>query len=285
MTGNVEARPYQATPLRADARRNRVRVLDAAQAAFAHDGISVPLDEIARRAGVGSGTVYRHFPSKKALFEAVIRSQVERLIADATAAAAAPDPGPAFFGFFREMVQRVSINKALAEALEASTGVRVAAMPAVQRDFRQALATVLANAQRAGQVRDDIDAADAAALALGCITMGRHRDAADRMIALACDALRTGLSRLPSAVTKPAIVAHFGYGVEDDRNETEGLATAHRCAVCGKSITAAATGRPARFCGAACRQKAHRRSRQAVTGADTPAHSHTHAERAGPWRP
>ncbi|MFD6451097.1 helix-turn-helix domain-containing protein, partial [Nocardia sp. NPDC060220] len=59
-------------PLRADARRNRERVLAAAQEAFAAEGISVPLDDIARRAGVGAGTVYRHFPTKEALFTAAI---------------------------------------------------------------------------------------------------------------------------------------------------------------------------------------------------------------------
>ncbi len=58
-------------PLRADARRNRTRVLDTAEEVFATDGIAVPIDEIARRAGVGIGTVYRHFPTKEALFEAM----------------------------------------------------------------------------------------------------------------------------------------------------------------------------------------------------------------------
>lgn len=66
-------------PLRADARRNRERVLAAAQEAFAAEGISVPLDEIARRAGVGAGTVYRHFPTKEALFAAAIVDRVDRM--------------------------------------------------------------------------------------------------------------------------------------------------------------------------------------------------------------
>ncbi len=72
-------------PLRADARRNRDKVLRAARDAFAVGGIGVPLDEIAARAGVGPGTVYRHFPTKEALFQAVITVRIEDLIADAQA--------------------------------------------------------------------------------------------------------------------------------------------------------------------------------------------------------
>src|SRR5579872_1691916 len=87
--------------MRADAVRNRTKVLDAARAAFAAEGPAVPLDEIARRAGVGAGTVYRHFPTKEALFEAVI---VDRLLAHAQDAEARlsgdGDAGGEFFGFF-----------------------------------------------------------------------------------------------------------------------------------------------------------------------------------------
>jgi len=74
-------------PLRADARRNREKVLRAAREAFAASGYGVPLDEIAARAGVGPGTVYRHFPAKEALFEAVVTARIEDLIADARARA------------------------------------------------------------------------------------------------------------------------------------------------------------------------------------------------------
>ena len=75
----------------ADARRNRERILAAATAAFAADGLSVPLDEIARRAGVGPGTLYRHFPAKEALWEAVLHSRLERLADEAEALVRACD--------------------------------------------------------------------------------------------------------------------------------------------------------------------------------------------------
>src|ERR1700738_1340291 len=68
-----------AKPLRADAARNRARVLETAYETFAAEGLSVPIDEIARRAGVGAGTVYRHFPTKEALFQAVIRDRTPHL--------------------------------------------------------------------------------------------------------------------------------------------------------------------------------------------------------------
>ena len=85
-----------ARPLRADAARNRDKVLRAAREAFAELGYGVPLDEIAARAGVGPGTVYRHFPAKEALFEAVVTSRVEDLLSDARARADSGDPGGAF---------------------------------------------------------------------------------------------------------------------------------------------------------------------------------------------
>jgi AcrR family transcriptional regulator len=104
-------RPADPSP-RVDARRNRARVLEAAQEAFAADGLAVPLDDIARRAGVGPGTVYRHFPSKAVLFEAVVQARIEQLIEAARALATADDPGEAFFAFFVRAVERASLNRA-----------------------------------------------------------------------------------------------------------------------------------------------------------------------------
>ena len=69
-----------ARPLRADAARNRARVLEVAYETFAAEGLSVPIDEIARRAGVGAGTVYRHFPTKEDLFQAVVESRMQHII-------------------------------------------------------------------------------------------------------------------------------------------------------------------------------------------------------------
>src|SRR5258708_27983211 len=146
--------------LRADARRNRQRVLDAAETAFARDGISVPIDEIARRAGVGAGTVYRHFPTKEALVQAIIRGRLERMAAHARSLAGAQDPGEAFFGFLSVLVAEGTAKRDLVDALSAGGfDVRHTTM-AVGQEFRDAVAELLVRAQRAGAVRDDVGTAD-----------------------------------------------------------------------------------------------------------------------------
>ncbi|MEV4241560.1 helix-turn-helix domain-containing protein [Nocardia sp. NPDC049737] len=151
MTDREEPRP-----LRADARRNRDRVLAAAQEAFAAEGISVPLDEIARRAGVGAGTVYRHFPTKEALFEVAIVDRVERMIAYARELATAPDPGKAFFDFLDRMVAEGTVKRDLAEAVGADA-------PEYRKPahaLNAAIAELLTRAQQSGAVRRDIDIDD-----------------------------------------------------------------------------------------------------------------------------
>ena len=82
-----------ARPLRADAARNRARLLEVAYETFAAEGLSVPIDEVARRAGVGAGTVYRHFPTKEALFQAVIENRMQALVDDGRALLRSEGPG------------------------------------------------------------------------------------------------------------------------------------------------------------------------------------------------
>ena len=148
-------------PLRADARRNREKVLRAARDAFATSGFGVPLDEIAARAGVGPGTVYRHFPTKEALFEAVITARIEDLVADARARADSADPGAAFFGFLARIGQEAAVKRDLSDAI---------AIPgALQDEMHAALALLLRRAQRAGSVRANITAAELIALLKGVL--------------------------------------------------------------------------------------------------------------------
>ena len=105
-------------PVRADAARNRARVLEVAYQTFAVDGLSVPIDEIARRAGVGAGTVYRHFPTKEALFQAVIADRMRHIIADGNALLESQLPGEALYTFMRSMVlQWGAADRGLVEAL------------------------------------------------------------------------------------------------------------------------------------------------------------------------
>src|SRR3954462_4559234 len=95
-------------PLRADARRNRERVLRAASEAFAESGLGVPLDAIAARAGVGPGTVYRHFPTKEALFQSVVTARLEDLVAEAQGLADADDAGAALRTFLGRLRQEAA---------------------------------------------------------------------------------------------------------------------------------------------------------------------------------
>src|SRR5271156_3785025 len=116
--------PLAGRPLRADAARNREKVLSAAREAFAESGYGVPLDEIAARAGVGPGTVYRHFPAKEALFEAVATARVEDLLRDARARADADDPGAAFFGFIDQIGRESAAKRDLPDAISVPGSLR-----------------------------------------------------------------------------------------------------------------------------------------------------------------
>jgi AcrR family transcriptional regulator len=186
-------RPDPARAVRADARRNRARVLEVAIEAFATEGLSVPVHEIARRAGVGTGTVSRHFPTKESLFEAIVFSFAERLVEQARQLAATEDPGAAFFGFFSAMVGEGAANRGLADAL-AGAGFDVeAAASRAEHDVMGALRDLLARAQRAGAVRGDVDVADVKALMVGCLARerpGGDARARDRMLAVVHEGLR-----------------------------------------------------------------------------------------------
>lgn len=183
-------------PLRADARRNRARVLEAAYDAFADEGVGVPLDEIARRAGVGAGTVYRHFPSKEALFEAVLSDRVERLIAAIRVDIADADPAEAFFSFLSRLVEDGVAKKDLIDALVgAGADVTVSASQA-KRDLRDAGAELLARAQEAGAVRTDVDATEVMLLASGTV-FAIHGQSGD------ADVTRTMLNVLRDGLRPP----------------------------------------------------------------------------------
>jgi AcrR family transcriptional regulator len=148
-------------PPRADARRNREKVLRAARDAFAASGYGVPLDEIAARAGVGPGTVYRHFPSKEELFEAVVTARVRDLVDDARARSADADPGQAFFGFLGVIRQEASAKRDLPEAIAISGSL--------QDDLHAALDVLLRRAQQAAAVRPEITTPDILILLKGLL--------------------------------------------------------------------------------------------------------------------
>ncbi|MBF8188179.1 TetR/AcrR family transcriptional regulator [Nonomuraea sp. K274] len=187
-----------ARPLRADARRNRERVLQIAQEALASDGLTISFDEIARRAGFGVGTVYRHFPTKEALFEAVLLGRIERFVADARALATAEDAGRAFFGWFARVVEQASANQALCDMLESGAGLPFRPGSTLEDDFAGALGRLLVRAQRVGAVRPELAAADVRDLLRGCLMAERRaraRGGAVRMAEVVCDGMRATARR------------------------------------------------------------------------------------------
>jgi AcrR family transcriptional regulator len=181
-------------PLRADARRNRERVLRAATAAFATDGLSVPLDEIARRAGVGPGTLYRNFPTKDSLFEAVLLDRFQRLVDDARALRGAEDPGGALLGFIDRLVAEAAAKQDLVEALASGGADLNATLGAKAAQLRREIGDLLSRSQTSGAIRDDITVADLMALISGLLFSLRARSAhhanPQRALAVLCDGLR-----------------------------------------------------------------------------------------------
>jgi AcrR family transcriptional regulator len=184
----------QTRPLRADARRNRDRVLEAARAAFGAEGSDVSLDEIARRAGVGAGTVYRHFATKEALFEAVVFDRMEELVEEGRALLDDPDPGRAFSCFIERLGREGARKRDLVEAL-AYDGIHLQLGEApILRALTDVLAELLRRAQLAGTVRSDINVDDVVAHLTGAAYAICHSGADEertrRLLAIMYDGLR-----------------------------------------------------------------------------------------------
>jgi AcrR family transcriptional regulator len=177
-------------PQRADGLRNQARVLEEAFAAFAAHGASVSIREIARRAGVSTGTVSRHFPTKEALFRAVALHRIAQLVERADDIASREPPQTAFFTFFDLLVRQGAADHAVGDALTgAGFDLRTEASTVIH-DFGAATATLLARAQEAGAVRRDVDPADVKALIAGCIARDGDGPAQQRMIEIVRDGLR-----------------------------------------------------------------------------------------------
>lgn len=163
--------------VRADARRNRAHLIEVAAEAFAVGGLTVPLDEIARRAGVGPGTLYRHFPTREELFEAVVQDRLQRLVDAARMRLDSEGAGAALFAFIELLVAEAGPKKDLVDALTGA-GVDVRArLAATAAELRTQLHLLLARAQRARDVRADITVADLMALISGVL---RSQHAADQ---------------------------------------------------------------------------------------------------------
>jgi len=182
-------------PLRADAQRNYDKLVAAAREVFAERGAEGSLDEIAKRAGVGPGTLYRHFPTRLALIEAVYRDGVEALCAEARDLMSSPAPGEAFAAWLRSFLTYAGAKRGLATALMAITGEdRPPVFAACHAMIREAGGALLARAQEAGVVRPDVQLWDLLKLVSGiAITCEQAPDCeimADRLLALVLNGVR-----------------------------------------------------------------------------------------------
>ncbi|NNH72696.1 helix-turn-helix transcriptional regulator [Nocardia uniformis] len=245
---------------RVDARRNRALVLAAAQRAFAEQGMSVSLVEIAKRAGVGAGTVHRHFPSKNDLIAAVLRQRVERLAELATRSRGAADVGAAFFDFCIEVVTTTPGNKGMCDVFETDDGWPSTALVDAGTRFQHAVADLLLAAQRQEAVRSDLTLSDVLEIFTGCAAMQRSsgaRRGPTRPVVMLLEAMRA--RDHGARVTKLS-----GADRRNEKGSRNATADAH-CPVCAAPVRHSATGRPARYCSPACRQKAHRQRARAAS--------------------
>jgi AcrR family transcriptional regulator len=168
---------------RADARRNRARILQVAIDAFAREGLSVSIQEIARRAGVSTGTVSRHFPAKDDLYAAIVLDRAENLVTSARSLATSQPPGAAFYQFIELMAVEGIRNRAIGDALAgAGFDIRAAAGDADQ-DLLGVWSALLTRAQADGQVRADVTVDDVKTLVVGCCNARNDADPAGAEVA------------------------------------------------------------------------------------------------------
>lgn len=207
MAGPTADKQPQDEPQRADARRNRQHLLQVAMEAFAEHGVDVQMADIARRAGLAVGTVYRHFPTKEALVEALLHDRLGLVAQAAEAARAQADPWAALEGFIRQVTALQIEHRVLSEFI----GGRIPATPELAGrlgDTFDVFATLVTAAKQAGQLRADIEANDIRVIVI-CIARAITGDwpgpgwVLDRYLAVVLDGLhapgRTELRGNPPA--------------------------------------------------------------------------------------
>ncbi|MEV7676787.1 TetR/AcrR family transcriptional regulator [Streptomyces sp. NPDC007872] len=174
--------------MRADARRNHERLLTEARAAFAGRGADAPLEEIARRAGVGIGTLYRHFPTRADLLNGVFQEALAELLDRSRALADAEEPCRALVEWLRALVAHAGEYRGLAHALMSASHDRDSALSRCSDPLRTAGERLLERAREAGRVRADVAIGDLMqltnAIALAAEQSPEDTELADRLLAL-----------------------------------------------------------------------------------------------------
>ncbi|MGA7418912.1 MAG: helix-turn-helix domain-containing protein [Acidimicrobiales bacterium] len=194
MEAGIDGQPGEGTavtrPMRADARRNYERLVEAAREVFAREGGGASMEAIARQAGVGVGTLYRHFPKRIDVVEAVYRTDVDTLVETAEEVVTDLEPWPAVVAFLEAFVRyaqgkRTFLNE-LREAFEKNPGLRLDMLERVQ----QAMQLVVERAQDAGVVRTDVSGPDLMQL-VGpmCTNAALSEDQSKRLLSMILDGL------------------------------------------------------------------------------------------------
>ncbi|MEV7422553.1 TetR/AcrR family transcriptional regulator [Streptomyces sp. NPDC091212] len=180
-------------PARSDARRNREKLLAAARAAFVAAEGTVALEAIARDAGVGIGTLYRHFPTREALVEAVYAAELDDVTACAPALLAEFPPEVALRVWVDRYAAFVATKRGMVDTLRAGWASGTMATPTTRERVTAVLATILADGARTGSLRADVEPEDVTAMLLGVFlstTASDTPERAGRLFDLVIDALR-----------------------------------------------------------------------------------------------
>jgi AcrR family transcriptional regulator len=194
-----QARKYRR--VRADAQRNIDTLLQTAMAVFATSGVDAPVREIAEKAGVGVGTIYRHFPQRSDLVAAVFRREIDACADAASVLAAEHEPGEALSRWTQRYVDFIAAKRGLAKALHSGDPAFDTLPAYFKQQLEPALRTLLKSAASVGQVRPDISAEEllgaVASLCMHAYAQGPKH--ARRMVSLLVDGLRYGASPLPKS--------------------------------------------------------------------------------------
>jgi AcrR family transcriptional regulator len=185
--------------MRADARRNRERIMVAARDAFADNGMDATLDDIARRAAVGPGTLYRHFPDRETLLAAVYRDEILALCARTDALAETLPPDEALAAWLRLQLDYITAKRGLGAAVKTMLGIESETVNFCKDSMRAAVGRLLSRAQEAGAVRMDIAPADLLRLVHG-VGAASETDpsSAERLLSYVLDGIRPQPPRAPA---------------------------------------------------------------------------------------
>ncbi len=196
--------PSRAKALRVDAQRNRDKLIEAAAPAFAEHGVEASLEEIARRAGVGVGTLYRHFPTREHLVEVVYWREVELLCSAADELASREQPDVALEQWMQRFVDYIAAKRGMADSLRLLLSTKSELFAKASGRVPQALHRLVEAAAAGGYIRRDIESSDVLQALSGIYSAPNSpdwRDRSRRLVRLLMDGLRWGASKKPGVRT------------------------------------------------------------------------------------